>query len=237
VLRSFLWILLSALLAVALPGAALGAGFAVTMSRDFAAVPSAPPSPPSSRPTGRIPVAVLVGKNGSVATDVLGPFDVLASSPAFDVYTVSVTSAPVALSGGLHVVPDYPVATAPTPRIVVVPAFSDPAGADEAPLRALIERVHRGGGTVVSICSGARVLAATDVLDGRRARSAGRRRLTPVALAVPLPVSRTGPPHGQPYRAGSSSVSRCSIRVRISSRIGRTASTPWPAGSSSFQSS
>ena len=38
-------------------------------------------------------------------------------------------------------------------------------------------------------------------------------------------------------QAGAISLIRVSMRRRMSSRIGRTESIPWPAGSSSFQSS
>ncbi|MGJ6966254.1 DJ-1/PfpI family protein [Streptosporangium sp. G11] len=171
-------IVLSVLLAVAIPAAALAAGFTVTMGRDFAATHTDRTVPARARahPTDRIPVAVLLGANGSVATDVLGPYDVLADSSRFDVFTVSVGTDPVALSGGLTTVPDHTVTdvrdgTAPEPRIVVVPAFTDPSGADEAPLRDLIEHVHDAGGLVVGVCAGARVLAETDILNGRRATS------------------------------------------------------------------
>jgi putative intracellular protease/amidase len=183
-MRRFVRTLLGVVLGLAIPAAVLGAGFAVTMGRDFTAhtgtavsahaQPDNPSTPPGD--PGRIPVAVLLGANGSVATDVLGPYDVLADSARFDVYTVSVHTDPVALSGGLTAVPDYTAddvrnGQAPPPRIVVVPAFTDPAGKDEAPLRALIERVHDSGGLVVSVCAGARVLAQTDVLDGLQATS------------------------------------------------------------------
>jgi len=166
-------VLLRILLALLVPAAVLGGGFLTTMNRDFAVNDEISGTGRRSldHPAGRIPVAVLLGANGSVATDVLGPVDVLGDSPKFDVYTVSTTTRPVALSGGLTVIPDYTVSEAPTPRIVVVPAFTDPAGSGEAPLRALIERVHDAGGLVMSVCAGARVLARTDVLDGRRATS------------------------------------------------------------------
>jgi putative intracellular protease/amidase len=189
--RRLVRILLGVVLGLAIPAAVLGAGFAVTMARDFTvpagtAVSAHVATPELTGPgvsahsapgdPGRIPVAVLLGANGSVATDVLGPYDVLADSARFDVYTVSVHADPVALSGGLAAVPDYTAddvrnGQAPPPRIVIVPAFTDPDGQDEAPLRALIERVHDTGGLVVSVCAGARVLARTDVLDGRRATS------------------------------------------------------------------
>ena len=58
----------------------------------------------------------------------------------------------------------------------------------------------------------------------------------------PLKREREGLPCGDPSPAGTgliqtSSLTSCSMRARMSSRIGRTASMPWPAGSSSFQSS
>ncbi|WP_436530783.1 DJ-1/PfpI family protein [Actinoplanes sp. HUAS TT8] len=165
-------LLLRVLLALAVPSALLGAGFMVTMSRDFSPLgAAAEPSGVRDARMNQLKVAILLSPNGSVATDVLGPYDVLADSSRFDVYTVSTSTDPVALSGGLTALPDFTVTTAPTPDIVVVPAWTDPGGADEAPLRALIEHVHDTGGLVVSVCAGARVLAATDVLDGRRATS------------------------------------------------------------------
>jgi putative intracellular protease/amidase len=157
--------------------AALFAGFAVSMGRAYSTVsaPSLPQKP--DRPTGsRVPVAVLLGSTGTVATDALGPYAVFARSPHFDVFTVSVDRAPVALSGGLTALPDYSVADlaagrAPLPRIIVVPAMADPGGEDEAPLRQFIETVYAGGGTVLAVCAGANVLAATSVLEGKRATS------------------------------------------------------------------
>lgn len=173
---------LGVLLGVAALAAILGGGFAVTMARDFqvptgAAATAARLPAPAAAPAGdRIPVAVLLGAGGSVATDALGPYEVLARSPRFQVYTVSVRHEPVALSGGLAILPDYSVhdvvsGAAPEPAVVVVPAMADPDGAAEAPLRALIERTAQRGNAVLGVCAGARVLAATDVLDGKRATS------------------------------------------------------------------
>ncbi|WP_019927335.1 DJ-1/PfpI family protein [Nocardia sp. BMG111209] len=178
VLRRLAWISLSAVLAVATSAAVLGAGVATSMARDFAVLPVAGPLPPvrPRDPSGRIPVAVLLGAGGSVATDALGPFDVFASSPEFDVYTVSVHRRPLALSGGLTVVPDYSLddlaaGRAPAPAVVVVPALTDPTGRDEAPLREYLREAHGAGRIVMSVCAGARVLAAAGVLDGRSATS------------------------------------------------------------------
>lgn len=174
---------LGVLLGVAALAGILGGGFAVTMARDFSVPASAsgaaariPVRASASVGGDRIPVAVLLGANGSVATDALGPYEVLARSARFDVYTVSVRREPVALSGGLAALPDYSVGdvlsgVAPEPAVVVVPAMADPDAAAEAPLRALIERTARRGNAVFGVCAGARVLAATEVLDGKRATS------------------------------------------------------------------
>ncbi len=172
---------LGVLLGAATLAGILAGGFAVTMARDFsapagAAGGAAQPPVAEAAPGDRIPVAVLLGANGSVATDALGPYEVLARSSRFQVYTVSVRREPVALSGGLAVLPDYSVAdvlsgAAPEPAVVVVPAMADPDAAAEAPLRELIERTADRGNAVFGVCAGARVLAATDVLDGKRATS------------------------------------------------------------------
>ncbi|MDP9906212.1 hypothetical protein [Arthrobacter bambusae] len=133
-LRIVLLSVLSGVLGLATLAAVLGSGFAVTMSQGFhvtapAAMTPAPRA--SSDKEDRIPVAILLGANGSVATDVLGPYGVLASSPRFHVFTVSVRREPVALSGGLTAIPDYSVkdvldGVAPQPAIIVNPAMSDP---------------------------------------------------------------------------------------------------------------
>ncbi|GAA1596910.1 DJ-1/PfpI family protein [Actinoplanes couchii] len=169
------------LLTLVVPAAMLGAGFTLTMNRSFPGSSTGSTGPlvgpfagSGVSPAGRIPVAILLGSGGSVATDVLGPYDVLAGSPAFDVFTVGVGTAPVALSGGLRTVPDHSVddldsGRAPWPEIVVVPAFTDPAGDPE--LLTLIERVHDRSGLIFGVCAGTRVLTHTGILNGRRATS------------------------------------------------------------------
>jgi len=183
IVSSVLITALGVLLGVATLAGILGGGFAVTMARDFSVPASAagterriPVAAPAAADDDRIPVAVLLGASGSVATDALGPYEVLARSSRFHVFTVSVRREPVALSGGLAALPDYSVddvlsRAAPEPAVVVVPAMADPEGAAEAPLRALIERTAQRGNAVFGVCAGARVLAATDVLKGKRATS------------------------------------------------------------------
>jgi putative intracellular protease/amidase len=136
--------------------------------------PGRPPSAPVPDP--RVAVAVVLGGSGSVITDALGPYEVFARSPNFVVYTVSAGGAVATLSGGLGVVADYSfqdvdAGLAPRPGVVVVPAVLAPTGKKEAPLREwIVEQADRGA-HILSVCAGTALLAATGLLDGRRATS------------------------------------------------------------------
>ncbi|HZA84301.1 MAG TPA: DJ-1/PfpI family protein [Actinomycetes bacterium] len=125
---------------------------------------------------GRLAVAVVLGASGSVITDALGPYEVFARSPTFFVYTVSASRPAAVLSGGLAVVPDYSLedvdaGLAPEPDVIVVPAVAAPNGKKEAPLRDWITRRTDQGAHFLGVCNGSRLLAATGLLDGRRATS------------------------------------------------------------------
>ncbi|GAA3440852.1 DJ-1/PfpI family protein [Planomonospora venezuelensis] len=173
-------VLLGLALSTAVLAAAGSAGVAVTMGESF---PSEPlPAPPEGWPAaapvppGRTVVAVVLGATGSVAGDVLPPYEVFARSERFAVYTVSERREPVALSGGLNVLPDHTLGEVeaggvPEPDVVVVPAVVEPRGEREAPLRAWIARQAGRGARILGVCAGSDLLAAAGVLDGRRATS------------------------------------------------------------------
>jgi putative intracellular protease/amidase len=121
-------------------------------------------------------VAVVVGQNGTVGSDVLAPYEVFARSAGFSVYTIAAAAGPVPLEGGPELVPAHTFAEVDSgllrrPDVVVVPALSDPTGAAEAPLRNWVVRQYRAGAHLLGVCTGAQVLAATGVLDGHRATS------------------------------------------------------------------
>jgi putative intracellular protease/amidase len=161
--------------------AGVGAAGAVVSMRE--AYPRAPQAAPAggwlpARPVaeGRLAVAVVLGASGSVITDALGPYEVFARSQEFFVYTVSASRPTAMLSGGLAVVPDYSLddvdgGVAPEPEVVVVPAVAAPNGKKEAPLREWIGRRAGRGAHLLGVCNGSRLLAATGLLDGRRATS------------------------------------------------------------------
>src|SRR3954454_6202727 len=123
-----------------------------------------------------IVVAVGAGASGTVASDLLAPYDIFASSPAFHPYVVSAHADPVPLEGGPALVPTHTFADvdadpALRPDLVVVPALSKPTGTTESALRGWVITQHDRGAKVLGVCAGAVVLAETGILDGLHATS------------------------------------------------------------------
>ena len=122
-------------------------------------------------PTGPIPVAFLLS-DGAVVIDFCGPWEVFESvsvvgrrDPVFQLYTVAETTAPIAASGGMKIVPNFTFKSAPAPRVVVIPAQH---GAGDAALD-WIRKVTHHTDVTMSVCTGAYVLARTGLLSGQSA--------------------------------------------------------------------
>jgi transcriptional regulator GlxA family with amidase domain len=132
---------------------------------------SSPPKPLQPPANGRIPVAFLLSDE-AVIIDFCGPWEVFEnvtlpgqSDSPFQLYTVAETTRTVRASGGMKIVPDYTIATAPNPKIIVIPAQS-------APNQAVIDWIRsstRSTDITMSVCTGAFVLAKTGLLSGRTA--------------------------------------------------------------------
>ena len=149
-------------------------GVATTMAQSFPASPRTEVRPSAARPMppGKFTVAVVIGASGTVASDALLPYEVFARSGRFAVYTVAGSRVPTVLSGGVHVLPDRTFAEPLTrPDVVVVPAVAAPTGEREAPLRAWVTTQAERGSRILGVCAGAEVLAASGLLDSRRATS------------------------------------------------------------------
>ena len=117
-------------------------------------------------------VAFVVG-SGAELVDIAGPWGVFEYSTTpntgrspFTLSLVAATSEPLALAGGMRVIPTRTFSTAGSPDIVVVPAigveFSDE-------LLDWLRTVHGNATVTMSVCNGAFALAAAGLLDGRTA--------------------------------------------------------------------
>lgn len=131
---------------------------------------------PAAASSAEFVVAYVLGQSGSDTGDVFAPYEVLATSPNFFVYTVAATPEPAPVGGGMSIVPTFTfgeveAGTAPAPDLIVVPAVNSPAGASEKDARDFIVNQYKAGARVLGICAGSRLLAAAGILDGHRATS------------------------------------------------------------------
>src|ERR1700726_2723595 len=127
-----------------------------------------PLKPPAQ---GNIPVAFLIS-DGAVVIDFSGPWEVFQDvmvpghqDHPFGLYTVSETTAPIQASGGMKIVPDYTLANAPAPKVIVIPAQSKPSEA----MLDWIRKSTKSTDVTMSVCTGAFVLAKTGLLSGKAA--------------------------------------------------------------------
>lgn len=108
--------------------------------------------------------------------DVTGPVEVFAgAAPAvgsaaagYRVRTASLDGGPVRTSSGLTLVPDHALADAPAPHTLLVPGGQGTRNPDPRLVDWLRERAPHAE-RIVSVCTGAILLARAGLLDGRRA--------------------------------------------------------------------
>jgi putative intracellular protease/amidase len=175
VLRRALHVLAVVVAVLVLPAGAAGvlapAAFAAHYppAPDRAVPAAAPPAHDPTKPTA----VVVVGAHGAEVSDVLVPYEILASTGLFNVYTVAPEHRPVTLTGGLDLVPDLTfddlAARTAAADLVVVPALPDVGEPTTAPVTGWLRAQAAGGAQLLSICNGGGVLASAGLLDGRRA--------------------------------------------------------------------
>ncbi|WP_082403396.1 DJ-1/PfpI family protein [Saccharothrix sp. NRRL B-16348] len=165
------------LAALALP-AAFGAP-TVRAAFDHLNAPRADGAAPSPARVAHDPAkptaVVVVGDRGAVVSDTLAPYEILATTGAFNVYAVAPSGRPAPLTGGLDLVPDLTFAgladllgTAAA-DVVVVPAMPDLGESTSKPVTDWLNGQAAGGALLLGVCNGSGVLASAGLLDGRDA--------------------------------------------------------------------
>ncbi|KDN17307.1 DJ-1/PfpI family protein [Amycolatopsis rifamycinica] len=172
---AFAFAAVAAVLVVPAVGAtvsALGAFDALYAAGPPRPVPAAAPVPHDpAKPTA----VVVVGDRGAVVSDALAPYEILAATGRFNVYTVAPHREPKPLTGGLDLVPDLDFAGlaarlgSRAPDLVVVPAFPDVGEPSTEPVTTWLRDQAARGSKLLSVCNGGAVLASAGLLDGRPA--------------------------------------------------------------------
>ncbi|WP_406839768.1 GlxA family transcriptional regulator [Streptomyces sp. AHU1] len=116
---------------------------------------------------------LIVLFDGVQSLDVTGPLEVFAGAESYrggsyGIRTASPDGAPVRSSSGLVLVPDRALADAPVPHTLLVPGGSGTRRPDPGLIGWLRDHGPRAE-RLVSVCTGAALLAAAGLLDGRRA--------------------------------------------------------------------
>jgi transcriptional regulator GlxA family with amidase domain len=149
--------------------AAVGVGAMRTMSRQ-GAKGGERLVPPAGEP---IPVAFALSP-GATMIDFAGPWEVFQDvviedstfgrRPAFSLFTIAETTEVITASAGMKIVPDHSYQTAPSPKVVVIPAQSgSPA------LHAWLRKTIESTDVMMSVCTGAFQLGKAGLLAGKEA--------------------------------------------------------------------
>lgn len=121
---------------------------------------------------GKINVAFALAEQATVI-DFAGPWEVFQDVHVHDrgesmdemmpfrLYTVAAGGDPLRATGGMQIIPDYPVDEAPEPHVVVVPALRG-----NAKLHAWLAQVTPQTDVTMSVCTGAFQLGRAGLLDG-----------------------------------------------------------------------
>ena len=118
---------------------------------------------PIKPPKNGVPQVAVVISDRATVIDFAGPWETF-QDQGYATHVVSKSLDVVTTTNGLKIVPEYTFDDAPQPNVVVV-------GAQKAPPEALawLRKVAPGADVVMSVCTGAFIVARSGLLDGQYA--------------------------------------------------------------------
>ena len=100
--------------------------------------------------------------------DFSGPAEVF-SDAGFTVYTVAVNTDPIKSQGFLKITPDYSIDNCPAPDIIVFPGGATNIPMADPKIIEWVQKSSKNADYVLSVCTGALLLAKSGLLDGKTA--------------------------------------------------------------------
>ena len=110
---------------------------------------------------------LIVLFDGVQSLDVTGPLEVFAHANAYQITTASLLAKPVRTSSGLTLIPDADLRVRETPGLLIVPGGPGARRRDPHLVGWLRDNASKAP-RLVSVCTGAFLLAAAGLLDGHR---------------------------------------------------------------------
>ena len=130
------------------------------------------PAKPLAKPAGGKRNVAIVIHEGVELLDFAGPGEVFAAAErgrAFNVYTVAETTKPITSQRFLSVNPQYTFDNCPKPDLVVIPGGATRVLLSNPKAMAWVKETTKEAEVVLSVCTGAFVLAQAGLLDGKEA--------------------------------------------------------------------
>lgn len=118
--------------------------------------------------TGKLKAALLLSNDGTQITEVFGPYQILAESGMFDVFTVAPQRTLSPTTGAIDILPHYSLESSPKPDLLVIPAVMNPKNPE---LIEWIKKTAAHSKLVLSLCEGARLAVEAQLFHGLKGTS------------------------------------------------------------------